>query len=499
MTGATSGDENEQRRIGRESTETREERQQAREAHRETLRRMDEEDARLAEIERLQQRSPDALALRTNENATEQQLPPGQEQQQGRGGRNDRGRSRSPSSVGGSKRRPSDHESRHRDRRTGSPFRGQYDNRLQGRRQHDTDRDRHRGGHHHRRRDYSDSSNDSGEEDLPSDDNDDRSRSRDRNHNRQSNHDRDRRGFDEGTREVNHLPPKKAMSYRKAPQKQQRHIVERIAILVKGTIFRKLKIITSEKMFQKAMKMVVDMECPDDEDDFIRIYKICVTGGINAKRSICEQAAMRIVHILLTRKGYTERNLDAPYSVDTLVKLRQSVTNEEKEAFQWFIGEFVGSVAGTKLWKRKKIYHRVSEAVIDKGGKELVVTVSDEAFAILIYENYIDKWIAKFHMERRGEKSTGNLKGKYTSPVNDEILYGGWSAEGVARFNALSKLVEDDRASPVAKDAEDEVLRALRREKFGDNVDNASVRDPQEERQGRRAMPAAIEAYCELD
>ena len=49
------------------------------------------------------------------------------------------------------------------------------------------------------------------------------------------------------------------------------------------------------------------------------------------------------------------------------------------------------------MWKRKKIYHSVSGAVIDKGGKELVVTVSDEAFAIRVYDNYIDKWIAKFH------------------------------------------------------------------------------------------------------
>ena len=78
-------------------------------------------------------------------------------------------------------------------------------------------------------------------------------------------------------------------------------------------------------------------------------------------------------------------------------------------------------------------------------------------------------------------------------------MYGGWSAEGVTRFNALSKQVEDNRASPVAKDAEDAVLRALRRETFEDNVDNASVRDPQEERQGHCAMPTAIEAYCELD
>jgi hypothetical protein len=43
--------------------------------------------------------------------------------------------------------------------------------------------------------------------------------------------------------------------------------------------------------------------------------------------------------------------------------------------------------------------HRVSEDVIDKEGQELVVAVSDEAF-ILIYKNFIDKWIAKFHMEQ---------------------------------------------------------------------------------------------------
>jgi hypothetical protein len=49
----------------------------------------------------------------------------------------------------------------------------------------------------------------------------------------------------------------------------------------------------------------------------------------------------------------------------------------------------------------EKYYHRVLEALIDKGSQEeLMVTVSDEAFAILIYENYIAKWIAKFHMER---------------------------------------------------------------------------------------------------
>ena len=66
MTGETSGNEEEQRSIGREAAETREARQKARKAHRETLRRKDEEDAHAAEQAGLQRVSPNAL-VPTNE------------------------------------------------------------------------------------------------------------------------------------------------------------------------------------------------------------------------------------------------------------------------------------------------------------------------------------------------------------------------------------------------------------------------------------------------
>ena len=41
------------------------------------------------------------------------------------------------------------------------------------------------------------------------------------------------------------------------------------------------------------------------------------------------------------------------------------------------------------------------------------------------------------------------------------------------------------------------MLLALRRRKFGENVDNDNINDPQEERR-HRAIPVAIEAFCEL-
>jgi hypothetical protein len=302
---------------------------------------------------------------------------------------------------------------------------------------------------------------------------------------------------DENDDEDNGEPPrKKAMSYRTAPREQQKHVAERISILVKGPIFRKMKIISSEKMLEKAYKIIVDTENPADPEEFIRIYKTCIVGGINSKRSSCEQAGQRIVKKLLSQKGYSSNdNRDPPYSMETILKLRQSETEHEKEAFQWFIGEFVASVAGNKLWGRNKYYHRVSEAVIDRVGRDLVVTPSDEAFAILIYENYIEKWIARFHKESRGEKTEGIMKGKYTSSVNNECMYGGWSMAGIKRYNELSSLVNQDRQSERAKAAEDAVLLALRREKFG-NEDDDNMTDPQEGQQRVTAEP--IEAYCEL-
>ena len=42
------------------------------------------------------------------------------------------------------------------------------------------------------------------------------------------------------------------------------------------------------------------------------------------------------------------------------------------------------------------------------------------------------------------------------------------------------------------------MIHALRRREFGDSVDNGNLIDPQEERQQRRVMHDAVDAFCEL-
>jgi hypothetical protein len=288
---------------------------------------------------------------------------------------------------------------------------------------------------------------------------------------------------------------KKALSYRNGPLEQKKHVAERIQVYVKGTIFRKMKFITSETILNHALRAVIEVEEPHDEEDFVRIYKTCIVGAINGKRSTCEQGGSRIVEKLLIRKEYASQGtVEPPFSMATLMKLRCGTTEREKEAFLWFIGEFVACVSGTKVWGRKKYHCRVSEAVVDKGSQQLVVTVSDEAFALLLYENYIDKWITRFHIKHHGAKSD-TINGKYTSPVMNHLLFGGWSAEGVARFNELSAIVDQDRRSQGAKKAEEEVMLALRTVKYGDRV---NVTDPDDEPRRRRPQIETIEAFCEM-
>jgi hypothetical protein len=129
------------------------------------------------------------------------------------------------------------------------------------------------------------------------------------------------------------------MSYRAAKVMQQKHVAERIQIVVKTKVFRKCKFITSGEHFDKVMQVVVDSEKPSDASKFVRIYKTCVVGSLNTKRSTCEQAAAEAVMKLLKTKNHADEVEPPPYSMDILCKLCQSQSALEKEAFLWFASE----------------------------------------------------------------------------------------------------------------------------------------------------------------
>ena len=163
------------------------------------------------------------------------------------------------------------------------------------------------------------------------------------------------------------------------------------------------------------------------------------------------------------------RWIPPPYSIDMLCRLRQSQTVEEKEAFLWFAGELLECVCGKRAWgTRMKYRATISDATSRETGAS-IVTVSDEAFALLLYDAYVDKWIIRYHQDRRGEPRSKRMVGRYTQAdaggASNE--YGGWSEEGICRFNQFCEIVQEDRASRNARDAEVWLMNGLRQQAGG--------------------------------
>jgi hypothetical protein len=77
--------------------------------------------------------------------------------------------------------------------------------------------------------------------------------------------------------------------------------------------------------------------------------------------------------------------------MEILCKLRQLQSDLETEAFPCFAGELLQYVSGKRAWRTRTKYRAIiSEATTNDTG-ELIVTISDKAFALLLYKNYIDK------------------------------------------------------------------------------------------------------------
>jgi len=118
---------------------------------------------------------------------------------------------------------------------------------------------------------------------------------------------------------------------------------------------------------------------------------------------------------------------------------------ENEKCFFLFCENFLSRVVGITNWRDSCTKSTVSE----------MATVSDEAFAYLLVENYWSKWSA-VDLETYQKESTfenGSVKkkkrtatfGKYTQNAYGAKRFGGWTREGLIRFNVLYAEVKADR------------------------------------------------------
>ena len=239
------------------------------------------------------------------------------------------------------------------------------------------------------------------------------------------------------------------------PPTAQKNVVWRIVLFVKNTL-RQIKFVTSTKSFNEAFQKVLVEERPRHPYQFQLTYQNVFKTALNQKRSTCELAGSKIVIRRAINTIFKDSG-EQFFTFDELCKLRRATTDREKKACIWFFDSFLECVCGTTAWNNAKTKQLVSEARDQSGLK--VVSVSDEAFGLLLIDNYSEKWrkrateITPIEGEDPGRKRT-KTAGKYTGKAKGQCKWGGWSSEGISQFNYLRKLVKADREADKSNEAE---------------------------------------------
>ena len=292
---------------------------------------------------------------------------------------------------------------------------------------------------------------------------------------------------------------------------RESHVTTRVRSYVKNVLFRNIKFVNTEIMIQRAMKLVMKFENVKERNqlEFHMLYESVFNEALNTKRSSCEQAGGKIVMESLE----SLKPGDEFFTIEELCKLRQSSTEKEKQAFYWFYGTFLECVCGKKAWGKMKYHAMISSAKLNMSTTERIVTVSDEAFALLLFENYIEKWVEAYEAtteqvieaegNNRGKKKVlPRRRGKYTGAKarSGQCKFGGWNREGMARFNDLYNLVLEDRACPQAEAMERAFLEFCKTERNLDDAGGAldeGVEGAAKSLVNREAAP--VEAMWDID
>jgi hypothetical protein len=181
------------------------------------------------------------------------------------------------------------------------------------------------------------------------------------------------------------------MSESESRRNQQEYATQRIKAFVTSKVFLKIKFIGNDDMLQEAMDWVMNHDKVPQEKRLMYwvVFESVFNESLNAKRSTCETAGRKIV-VDKTMPKFQEKGKEL-FTMEELYKLMRAETEREKEASFWFFGKFLSCVVGKRQWIVQKKYQLISQATMT-GSSDKLVTISDETFALLMYENYEDKW-----------------------------------------------------------------------------------------------------------
>lgn len=229
----------------------------------------------------------------------------------------------------------------------------------------------------------------------------------------------------------------------------------------KNVIFHNVKFLNCKDDLYSATEMVhdalqVDEKTLDQRDSWVETYAPVVKKGINSARNYVTSELKKVAFALLN-----SRETLPPHAL-LLACAARNISGINEEKFKWYWEKVIGKVVGSKEWGPTVCYYTtILEARMSTNPKKPLITVSDEAMIVLVWENNFEKWQTQWAFEQdpknKGLKQPA-LPGKYTYSDKGQCEWGGWSEAGLQAFNNYKKTIRTYR-----KDKKDQILAFERR------------------------------------
>lgn len=168
---------------------------------------------------------------------------------------------------------------------------------------------------------------------------------------------------------------------------------------------------------------------------------------------------------------------------------RAQIFNAHMELITWWMDDFMPKAVGLQAWgDHIRPFHLMTDKMVvegDPSGKEKVlVTCTSEAFAILVYANCRDKWIAEFKYKKgkkgrvdlpkyvKDDPTTHVYQNRFSSSRTGQQIGGGWSADGLNYFESALADVQKFRQEEEQRDFERyklvrDFIKAIHTDKLG--------------------------------
>jgi len=290
----------------------------------------------------------------------------------------------------------------------------------------------------------------------------------------------------------------KSISRMTGKDKQKLDINEmtRIQTTIRDSIWRKVKFITDNVQAQDICKKIWQYIKSQKRDEALTETTFMMKYADFILADFAKYRTYKMSRMEESFKQYPGKY--KPTLHDVVACLERNIqTDDEKmmEIFAWYWDSFLPAALGhSKLYTAsERRYATVSECAPKDKPKKKHVTIENEAFAVLTFENNIKKWEyyeklrpkygrkVRFIPCKKQNKTdpdkieecvvggkqairiySDDCRGQYTLADSGQSKYGGWSLQGLERYNELKEMADQGRENPKCKEIEEVSLAQVR-------------------------------------